>query len=99
MGTFSDKWSSATGEQTTTCADDASVCPTADKLKKIQRVEFWGEGASGKLYLEVQSISAESASGERMVSCECTPDTFGWQFLPWQAQCFPQTISFLNLIR
>jgi len=66
FNTFSDKWSSATGEQTTTCADDASVCPTASKLKKIQRVEFWGEGASGKLHLEVQSVSAERASGERL---------------------------------
>merc|ERR1711924_256980 len=65
FNTFSDKWSSATGEQTTTCADDADVCPTAAKLKKIQRVEFWGEGAAGKLHLEVQSVSAESASGER----------------------------------
>lgn len=67
FNTFSDKWSSATGEQTTTCAEDSSVCPTASKLSKIQRVEFWGEGASGKLHLEVQSVSAESASGERMV--------------------------------
>merc|ERR1712076_215262 len=66
FNTFSDKWSSATGEQTTTCADDANVCPTAAKLKKIQRVEFWAEGASGKLHLEVQSVSAESASGERL---------------------------------
>merc|ERR1712048_103431 len=38
FNTFSDKSSSATGEQTTTCADDASVCPTASKLSKIQRV-------------------------------------------------------------
>lgn len=65
FNTFSDKWSSATGEQTTTCAEDADVCPTAAKLKKIQRVEFWGEGALGKLHLEVQSVSAENASGER----------------------------------
>jgi len=67
FNTFSDKWSSATGEQTTTCADDSSVCPTASKLSKIQRVEFWGEGALGKLHLEVRSVSAESATGERML--------------------------------
>merc|ERR1712187_627859 len=65
FNTFSDKWSSATGEQTTTCADSKDVCPTASKLSKIQRVEFWGVGASGKLHLEVQSVSAENASGER----------------------------------
>lgn len=60
---FSDKWSSATGEQTTTCAQSSDVCPTASKLAKIQRVEFWGEGANGKLHLEVKSVSAEDADG------------------------------------
>merc|ERR1711948_57613 len=37
FNTFSDKWSSATGEQTTTCAENKDVCPTASKLSKIQR--------------------------------------------------------------
>jgi len=64
FNTFSDKWSSATGEHTVECANDKDVCPTAAKLSKIQRVEFWGEGAAGKLHLEVQSVRAESASGE-----------------------------------
>jgi hypothetical protein len=63
---FSDKWSSATGEQTTTCAQSADVCPTASKLSKIQRVEFWGEGASGKLHLEVKSVTAEDAEGNNV---------------------------------
>jgi len=67
FNTFSDKWSAGTGEQTTTCADDADVCPTASKLSKIQMIEFWGEGAKGKLHLEVKSVSAESASGDRFV--------------------------------
>jgi len=67
FNTFSDKWSAATGEQTTTCAESADVCPTAEKLAKIQMIEFWGEGASGKLHLEVKSVSAESATGERFV--------------------------------
>merc|ERR1712025_835477 len=64
---FSDKWSSATGEHTAECADGSSTCLTASKLSKILRVELWGEGANGKLHLEVQSLSAESASGERFV--------------------------------
>jgi len=63
---FSDKWSSATGEQTTTCAQSSDVCPTASKLSKIQRVEFWGEGANGKLHLEVQAVSVEDAAGNNM---------------------------------
>jgi len=62
---FSDKWSSATGEQTTTCADDSDVCPTADKLAKIQRVEVWAEGADGEVHLEVLSITAALASTTR----------------------------------
>jgi len=66
FNTFSDKWSSATGEHTAECAQTKDVCPTAAKLSKIQRFEFWGEGAAGKLHLEVQSVSAEKASGERV---------------------------------
>jgi apolipoprotein D and lipocalin family protein len=67
FNTFSDKWSSATGEHTAECAQDKDVCPTAAKLSSIQRVEFWGEGAAGKLHLEVKSIFAEMPSGERIV--------------------------------
>merc|ERR1712151_6632 len=67
FNTFSDKWSSATGEHTAECAKNKDVCPTADKLSKIQRIEFWGEGAAGKLHLEVKSVSAEKSSGERLV--------------------------------
>merc|ERR1712048_929226 len=67
FNTFSDKWSSATGEHNEECAQNKDVCPTASKLSKIQRIEFWGEGAAGKLNLEVQSVSAEKASGERMI--------------------------------
>lgn len=58
FASFSDLWKPATGEQTTTCADDKSVCPTASLLKKIQRIELWAEGANGKVHLEVKSISA-----------------------------------------
>jgi len=67
FNTFSDKWSSATGEHNKECAKDKDVCPTASKLSKIQRIEFWGEGALGKLHLEVKAVSAEKASGERVV--------------------------------
>lgn len=64
LTSFSDKWSPATGEQTTTCAKDSDVCPTAKQLKSITRVEIWAEGANGKAHLEVQSISVVGASGE-----------------------------------
>ena len=55
---FSDKWSPATGEQTTTCAQDSDVCPTAAKLKAIQRLEVWAEGADGLAHLELRSVAA-----------------------------------------
>lgn len=61
---FSDKWSSATGEQTTKCSDSADVCLTAKILSKIDTFEFWGEGANGKIHLELESVRAESASGD-----------------------------------
>jgi len=66
FNTFSDKWSSATGEHDVECAADKSVCPSATKLSNIQRIEFWGEGAAGKLHLEVKSVFAEKASGARV---------------------------------
>jgi len=59
---FSDKWSPATGEQTASCAQDASVCPTAKALQAIKRIELWAEGADGKAHLEVQSITAVAAA-------------------------------------
>lgn len=61
FSSFSDKWSPATGEQTVTCASDTSVCPTAKTLSGIKRIELWAEGVNGKVHLEVQSISAETA--------------------------------------
>lgn len=67
FNTFSDKWSSATGEHTEECAENKDVCLTASKLSKLQRIEFWGEGAAGKLHLEIQSVFAEKASGERLI--------------------------------
>lgn len=58
FSSFSDKWSPATGEQTSTCAEDSDVCPTAAKLSAIQRFEIWAEGVNGKVHLELLSVSA-----------------------------------------
>jgi len=59
---FTDKWSSATGEPTATCASDHSTCLTADKLRSIKRLELWAEGVDGTIHLEVSSISAGAAA-------------------------------------
>jgi len=60
LNKFSDLWSSYTGEQEKTCAEDRSVCPTARLLKHIQRVEVWGEGCAGMVHLEVRSVRMET---------------------------------------
>ncbi|KAL1525969.1 hypothetical protein AB1Y20_020795 [Prymnesium parvum] len=62
FASFSDKWSPATGEQTSTCAADHDVCPTAKTLGRIKRFEFWAEGVDGKVHLEVKSVRAAPAS-------------------------------------
>jgi len=66
FNSFSDKWSPSTGKQTTTCADDADVCPKASDLSSIKRIEFWAEGANGHARLEV--LSVEAVSGAAAVS-------------------------------
>lgn len=60
---FTDLWSSATGEPTSTCAKDTSACLTAAKLSSVKRVEVWAEGVDGKIHLEVKAISATSSAG------------------------------------
>jgi hypothetical protein len=61
---FSDHWSPSTGEQSKTCAEDKSVCPTGKALEGIKRVEIWAEGAKGKVHIELQSIFARVADNE-----------------------------------
>lgn len=65
---FTDKWSSYTGDATKTCAEDASCCVTAAKLKKIQAMGIWGEGKAGKVHLEIKSIVAEGPSSSSVLS-------------------------------
>jgi len=62
FASFSDMWSSATGEHTVECADDSSACVTDNILRKIQRIEIWGEGSAGSVHIEVKSIAAESSA-------------------------------------
>merc|ERR1711907_156390 len=80
LSEFSDKWSAATGELTTLCKDDPSVCPSADKLKRVQRVAVWGEGVAGKVHIEVDSIALEpsthlAAASGALVSFDGAADT------------------------
>jgi hypothetical protein len=70
FASFSDLWSPATGKQTTTCADDPSVCPTAKGLAKIQRMQVWAEGVLGDVHLEVKAIRAATASASAPAAAE-----------------------------
>merc|ERR1712187_831927 len=42
--------------------DDSGVCPSAAKLKNVQRVSIWGEGTAGQLHIEVDSVAIEPPS-------------------------------------
>jgi len=55
---FSDLWSPSTGDQTVTCSEDPSVCPTEEDLANIQDIQIWSEGVKGEIHLEIESISA-----------------------------------------
>lgn len=64
--TFSDRWSPANGEHTAECAKGKDLCLTATPLSQIMRSELWAPGVDGKTHLEIQPVSAEEASGERV---------------------------------
>lgn len=59
---FSDLWSPATGEQTKTCAEDSSACPTVKALASIKRFEIWAEGVNGQVEIEVKAVTASPAT-------------------------------------
>jgi len=67
FASFTDRWSSYTGDPVKTCKEDASTCLTAEKLKSVQRVELMAEGVAGKVHLEVKSISAAPAESQTVV--------------------------------
>mmetsp|Transcript_29036 Transcript_29036/g.93269 ORF Transcript_29036/g.93269 Transcript_29036/m.93269 type:complete len:241 (-) Transcript_29036:226-948(-) len=67
LNTFSDKWDPQTGMARKTCEMDASVCPSVEALKRIQRIELWAEGYSGDIDLQFQSISVASSVGSSFV--------------------------------
>jgi hypothetical protein len=58
FSSFSNKWSPATGEPTTKCSDDKSVCPTAKSLRTLGSVGIWAEGAAGDFHVVISSIAA-----------------------------------------
>lgn len=73
LTSFSDMWSPATGEHTKECKDDPDVCPAAEGLKKIKRIEVWAEGALGKIHLELKSIGMEPSSSVAQLNDSTQP--------------------------
>jgi len=56
LNEFSNEWDPATGEPTTKCSDDASVCPSDRDLAAIQQVGLWMEGIAGEFDFDVTWI-------------------------------------------
>jgi len=55
---FTRCWSDSTGEAIKTCADDSSVCPTADRLQNLQSLQVWAEGKVGDVKIDMRSVGA-----------------------------------------
>ena len=59
FSSFSNKWSSSTGEPTVKCsAENKHVCPTAHSLATIGAIGVWAEGYAGQFHLELTAIRA-----------------------------------------
>jgi hypothetical protein len=87
---FSNKWSQATGDATTTCSDDPSVCPTPEALAKIKDIEFWAEGHAGDVTLDVQTITADASSQPLELSAdEIILESFDAAMHSWSANNDP----------
>merc|ERR1712217_248205 len=59
---FTDHWDDATGKAITKCADDATACPTQKRLKNLETVQIWAEGAEGDVHLQIKSIRASGCA-------------------------------------
>ena len=65
FSSFSNNWSSYTGEPITSCPADPSVCPTEKNLRDISQIGFWMEGAEGDFFFELASVRAGNATAAR----------------------------------
>jgi len=61
---FSDDWDEATGDQRTTCQENADYCPSLDALKDIYSIALWAEGVEGDVYLALESIHATGCNAD-----------------------------------
>ena len=64
FSSFSNNWSSYTGEPIVKCSDDASVCPTEKDKSKIQQLGLWAEGVEGDFNLSILGVYAETVSAD-----------------------------------
>lgn len=67
FSSFSDNWSSYTGEPITTCEKDKGVCVTDKTLANLEQIAFWAEGVGGKVNLEIRSIAAATMDAPDML--------------------------------
>ena len=64
FGDFTAKWDDATGDGIVSCQQDVQYCPTTASLRNLENLIFWGEGVSGKVHLEIASISGAQCSSD-----------------------------------
>ena len=74
---FSNNWSSYTGEPIVKCSDDESVCPTEKDKAKIQQLGLWAEGVEGDFNLSFLGFYAETiaAAPKAVKTGGCTVQT------------------------
>lgn len=64
---FTVRWDDATGDAVVTCQEDENFCPDTKTLKDMKTLSLWGEGVSGRVHLEIESISATGCTLDGMV--------------------------------
>ncbi len=64
---FTVRWDDATGDPIVTCKEDENFCPDKETLKDMKTISLWGEGVSGKVHLEIESIEGGGCSPQQAI--------------------------------
>jgi hypothetical protein len=64
---FTKCWDDSTGDAIHTCAEDASFCPTSERLADLQTISLWAEGHAADVTLTIQSIDAYGCDANMVV--------------------------------
>lgn len=78
---FSDNWDPKTGDQIVTCQENNEYCPDDETLRNLQRLEIMGEGVSGEVNLQIQSIQARGCADD-VVETDPNPEETAKKNIP-----------------